>query len=66
MIKRLKDILTQGISDALKQQSESINHSFIMKGKGDAFREVLLVIDQLEKHHDSEDSASGEEKEAKE
>ncbi len=64
MIEQLKKLLEDGVAEALRQQSESTNQSFIMKGKGDAFREVLLVIDQLEKA-DGSDSTPTEEKEAK-
>lgn len=61
MIDRLKKILESGISEAIKGQAESVNQSFVMKGKGDAFREVLLVITELEKKEDGKDTADAKE-----
>jgi hypothetical protein len=65
MIEQLKKILVGGADEALKLQSESTNHSFVMKGKGDAFREVLLVIDQLENKEDGSEDSPAEKAEVK-
>lgn len=61
MLEKLKEILERGIIDATKAQADNINKSYAMQGKGDAYREVLLVIDQLEKADEGKDPASEEE-----
>lgn len=48
MIEQLKKILEEGITTALREQAEHTNKSFVMSGKGEAFREVLLVIEKIE------------------
>jgi hypothetical protein len=61
MIEQLKKILERGVTDATKAQADSINKSYAMQGKGEAFREVLLVINELEKSDEGKDTTPKEE-----
>ena len=67
MVEQLKEILSKGIERALTEQVESTNKSFVMQGKGDAFKEVLQVIEALEqqeKESGSKDSTPAKKEEA--
>ena len=65
MIEQLKKVLEEGVKTALQSQAEHTNQSFILQGKGAAFKEVLAVIQVLEKNNGEDITAEKKEEDQK-
>lgn len=48
MLERLKGILSRGVVESAGAETEHMNKGLIFKGKSEAFKEVLYIIESIE------------------